>query len=175
VTDGFFPRHNGRFKGGYTTRHYGRPQHGVHAVQMELACRGYLREPAGVSTRATGRALGMRNSPPPMRAVLERNPHGVHRVCVGSAGLEAQAKPDRDEFGRLLGLGCVVARLDEPGLTGRQREVHPDARIHAKRVVLSLAHQRVAPEARPTEEGVAQEAILVSSMRRIAQPTPPVT
>ncbi len=36
---------NGRFKGGYTTRHYGRPQGGVHAVQMELACRGYLREP----------------------------------------------------------------------------------------------------------------------------------
>jgi N-formylglutamate deformylase len=36
---------NGRFKGGYTTRHYGRPHAGVHAVQMELACRGYLREP----------------------------------------------------------------------------------------------------------------------------------
>ncbi len=34
---------NGRFQGGYTTRHYGRPQDGVHAVQMELACRGYLR------------------------------------------------------------------------------------------------------------------------------------
>jgi N-formylglutamate deformylase len=38
---------NGRFKGGYTTRHYGRPAEGVHAVQMELACRGYLCEPAG--------------------------------------------------------------------------------------------------------------------------------
>jgi N-formylglutamate deformylase len=37
---------NGRFKGGYITRHYGDPQGGVHAVQMELACRGYLREPA---------------------------------------------------------------------------------------------------------------------------------
>jgi len=36
---------NGRFQGGYTTRHYGRPQEAVHAVQMELACRGYLREP----------------------------------------------------------------------------------------------------------------------------------
>jgi formiminoglutamase len=36
---------NGRFKGGYTTRHYGQPARGVHAVQMELACRGYLREP----------------------------------------------------------------------------------------------------------------------------------
>lgn len=28
---------NGRFKGGWTTRHYGRPREGVHALQMELA------------------------------------------------------------------------------------------------------------------------------------------
>jgi formiminoglutamase len=28
---------NGRFKGGWTTRHYGRPESGVHAIQMELA------------------------------------------------------------------------------------------------------------------------------------------
>ena len=28
---------NGRFKGGWTTRHYGRPEKGVHAIQMELA------------------------------------------------------------------------------------------------------------------------------------------
>lgn len=40
---------NGRFKGGYTTRHYGQPARGVHAVQMELACRAYLREPEQVS------------------------------------------------------------------------------------------------------------------------------
>lgn len=38
---------NGRFKGGYITRHYGDPKNGVHAVQMELAIRGYLREPIG--------------------------------------------------------------------------------------------------------------------------------
>jgi formiminoglutamase len=37
---------NGRFKGGWTTRHYGRPANGVHAIQMELACRGYMAEPA---------------------------------------------------------------------------------------------------------------------------------
>ncbi len=36
---------NGRFKGGYITRHYGRPALGVHAIQMELACRSYLAEP----------------------------------------------------------------------------------------------------------------------------------
>ena len=38
---------NGRFKGGYITRQHGRPAAGIHAVQMELACRGYMREPAG--------------------------------------------------------------------------------------------------------------------------------
>jgi formiminoglutamase len=38
---------NGRFKGGYITRTYGKPEEGVHAVQMELACRGYMREPIG--------------------------------------------------------------------------------------------------------------------------------
>ena len=36
---------NGRFKGGWITRHYGQPEQGVHAVQMELACRGYIDEP----------------------------------------------------------------------------------------------------------------------------------
>lgn len=36
---------NGRFRGGWTTRHYGRPEDGVHAIQMELACRGYMAEP----------------------------------------------------------------------------------------------------------------------------------
>jgi formiminoglutamase len=38
---------NGRFKGGWITRRYGRPRDGVHAVQMELACRAYMEEPLG--------------------------------------------------------------------------------------------------------------------------------
>ncbi|SDE79631.1 N-formylglutamate deformylase [Limimaricola pyoseonensis] len=33
---------NGRFRGGWTTRHYGRPESGVHAIQMEIAQRAYL-------------------------------------------------------------------------------------------------------------------------------------
>jgi formiminoglutamase len=36
---------NKRFRGGYITRRYGRPESGVHAIQMELACRSYLDEP----------------------------------------------------------------------------------------------------------------------------------
>ncbi len=38
---------NGRFKGGSITRTFGAPESGVHAVQMELGCRGYMREPEG--------------------------------------------------------------------------------------------------------------------------------
>jgi N-formylglutamate deformylase len=38
---------NARFKGGYITRHYGNPGGGVHGVQMELACRGYMHENPG--------------------------------------------------------------------------------------------------------------------------------
>jgi N-formylglutamate deformylase len=35
---------NGRFKGGYITRHYGRPAADVHAVQLELAQATYMDE-----------------------------------------------------------------------------------------------------------------------------------
>ena len=35
--EGFTSTVNGRFKGGWTTRHYGRPADGIHAIQMELA------------------------------------------------------------------------------------------------------------------------------------------
>lgn len=38
---------NGRFRGGWITRRYGQPGEGVHALQMEIACRGYMHEPAG--------------------------------------------------------------------------------------------------------------------------------
>lgn len=41
---------NGRFKGGWITRHYADPKHNVHTIQMELACRGYLHEPEGPLT-----------------------------------------------------------------------------------------------------------------------------
>jgi formiminoglutamase len=33
---------NGRFRGGWTTRHYGKPEAGVHAIQMEIAQNAYL-------------------------------------------------------------------------------------------------------------------------------------
>jgi len=50
---------NGRFKGGYVTRHYGRPAQGVHALQLEIAQACYMDEAPPYrwdATRAT--ALG---------------------------------------------------------------------------------------------------------------------
>jgi N-formylglutamate deformylase len=35
---------DGRFKGGYTTRHYGEPEHHVHVAQMEMAQALYMQE-----------------------------------------------------------------------------------------------------------------------------------
>ena len=35
---------NGRFKGGWITRRYGKPAQDVHAIQVELACRTYMDE-----------------------------------------------------------------------------------------------------------------------------------
>lgn len=35
--EGYTSVTNGRFKGGWTTRHYGRPAGGLHAIQMELS------------------------------------------------------------------------------------------------------------------------------------------
>jgi N-formylglutamate amidohydrolase len=38
---------NGRFRGGYITRHYGDPQKQVHALQLEIAQRTYMNEESG--------------------------------------------------------------------------------------------------------------------------------
>ena len=42
AASGRSPLLNGRFKGGWTTRHYGRPSAGFHAIQMELAQSSHL-------------------------------------------------------------------------------------------------------------------------------------
>lgn len=48
AASGFTHVTNGRFKGGWITRHYGRPEQGVHALQMEIAQRAYMDEPQGL-------------------------------------------------------------------------------------------------------------------------------
>jgi len=42
---------NGRFKGGYITRHYGEPQRGVHALQLEMVQSLYMDETAPFAYR----------------------------------------------------------------------------------------------------------------------------
>jgi formiminoglutamase len=76
---------NGRFKGGYTTRHYGRPADGVHAIQMELACRGYLREPLGEVHEGNWPCPWDENFAQPLRTVLER----VLAACLEFAATAA--------------------------------------------------------------------------------------
>ncbi len=61
---------NGRFKGGWITRRYGRPDEGVHAVQMELACRGYMPEPAGPVAEKTWPSPYDPDYAAPMRTAL---------------------------------------------------------------------------------------------------------
>ncbi|MEO8384728.1 MAG: N-formylglutamate deformylase [Betaproteobacteria bacterium] len=43
---GFSAVHNGRFKGGHITRHYGKPTNKVHALQLEMAQCCYMDEAA---------------------------------------------------------------------------------------------------------------------------------
>ena len=53
---GFSSVLNGRFKGGWTTRHYGRPDLNIHAIQMELAQSAYLQSQAAPFAYDHGKA-----------------------------------------------------------------------------------------------------------------------
>jgi formiminoglutamase len=62
---------NGRFRGGWTTRHYGRPEKGVHAIQMETAMRAYLREPEGAPNASNWPPAYDPDFAAPLRAQLQ--------------------------------------------------------------------------------------------------------
>ncbi|KQS54300.1 N-formylglutamate deformylase [Brevundimonas sp. Leaf363] len=88
---------NGRFKGGWTTRHYGQPhppqaadrraggdrqtKHAVHAIQMELADRGYMLDPAGPVSEANWPSPYDPERAEPMRGHLRR----VLGACIAFA------------------------------------------------------------------------------------------
>ncbi|WP_425081763.1 N-formylglutamate deformylase [Ruegeria arenilitoris] len=59
---------NGRFRGGWTTRHYGRPADGLHAIQMELAQSTYLTAEAAPWSYDTAKANRLRRW---LRDILE--------------------------------------------------------------------------------------------------------
>lgn len=63
---------NGRFRGGWTTRHYGRPDHGVHAIQMEIAMRAYLDEPPGAPDEGNWPPAWNPDRAAPLRTDLSR-------------------------------------------------------------------------------------------------------
>ncbi|WP_414475258.1 N-formylglutamate deformylase [Microvirga sp. M2] len=79
---------NGRFKGGYITRNLGKPETGVHAIQMELACRGYMREPLGPVTEGAWPTPYDEAYAAPMRAVLTR----IFEACLSFAAPEASPR-----------------------------------------------------------------------------------
>lgn len=60
---------NGRFSGGWTTRHYGRPQERIHAIQMELAQHTHLESESEPFAYDEKKAERLRAH---LRAVLER-------------------------------------------------------------------------------------------------------
>lgn len=72
---------NGRFRGGYITRHYGKPADCVHAIQMELAMRGYLPEPLGPVDETNWPPAYDHAFAAPMRATLRR----VLEACLAFA------------------------------------------------------------------------------------------
>jgi N-formylglutamate deformylase len=72
---------DGRFKGGWTTRRYGQPASGVHAIQMELACRGYMDDPAEPPTAANWPSPYSETRAAPMRAALTE----VLKACLAFA------------------------------------------------------------------------------------------
>ena len=76
---------NGRFKGGWTTRRYGAPATGVHALQMELACRGYMIEPPGAPTPETWPTPYTAEVAAPLRRVLT----DILDACLAFAGSSA--------------------------------------------------------------------------------------
>jgi len=60
---------NGRFRGGWTTRHYGRPEDGIHAVQMELAQHTHLASETAPFDYDAEKAERLRGH---LKALLER-------------------------------------------------------------------------------------------------------
>ena len=62
---------NGRFKGGWTTRHYGEPAKGVHAIQMEIAQSTYLEAEEPPFAYAPDKAAHLRNTLAAVFAALE--------------------------------------------------------------------------------------------------------
>ena len=60
AAEGYSSVVNGRFRGGWTTRHYGRPEDGVHAIQMELTQATHLKSETPPFDYDVEKAAGLR-------------------------------------------------------------------------------------------------------------------
>ncbi|MGO4526376.1 N-formylglutamate deformylase [Microvirga sp. 2MCAF35] len=76
---------NGRFKGGYIARSLGKPDEGVHAIQMELACRGYMKEPLGPVSEGEWPTPYDDDAAAPMRTALKH----ILQTCLTFAQSKA--------------------------------------------------------------------------------------
>jgi N-formylglutamate deformylase len=72
AADGHTTVLNGRFKGGWTTRHYGAPDRHIHAIQMELAQSTYPESEAPPFAFAPAKAATLRPHLAEILARLER-------------------------------------------------------------------------------------------------------
>jgi len=75
AAEGFDNVLDGRFKGGWTTRNYGRPREGVHAIQMELAQSTHLQSETPPFAYDPGKADRLRVH---LKAILER----IERIAL---------------------------------------------------------------------------------------------
>lgn len=62
---------NGRFRGGWTTRHYGQPGEGFHAIQMEIAQSAYLEAEAPPFAYSPAKAATLRETLARVFAAIE--------------------------------------------------------------------------------------------------------
>jgi N-formylglutamate deformylase len=72
---------NGRFRGGWTTRHYGRPAYGIHAIQLEIAQSTYLATESEPFEYDAGKAHRLR---PHLEAMLRALEEAAYRLTSQS-------------------------------------------------------------------------------------------
>jgi N-formylglutamate deformylase len=85
MAEGYSHVVNGRFRGGWTTRHYGRPEEGIHAIQMEIAQSAYLETEAPPFAYDEDKAAALRLH---LRAILER----IETIALGMAAATGDRK-----------------------------------------------------------------------------------
>ena len=83
AAEGYTSVLNGRFKGGWTTRHYGKPSEGIHAIQLEITQKNYMEEVAPWSFRSD-LASGLRNQLKTLLTTLEEIVTGLINTSKGN-------------------------------------------------------------------------------------------